>query len=271
MTSPPAAVLVDVVLTELLRQHPSKEEGPKVTPFDVLDVACGPGTAAHILLERASALGVEVVVDASDWSKDMVDTASDRLAGRARRVYQCDAAAMSADVDDSSLDAIVSNFGIFLVPNMKGAMDECARTLRPGGLLALTVWADDDWATSLMCALAALLPNPAMAAAAEQAVKGISSILHPQRMVDAALSVGLQDVVVRRVRTASVVTDARRCVSMFIEVPFLVPVFKSVAQPGESRDAFLNAAAQLLMERAGHREPCVANRESFVITARRPE
>lgn len=224
-----------------------------------------------ILIDRAGSTGVAIEVDASDWAEHMVNAARDRLGSRARRVYRCDAAAMATEVADASFDAVVSNFGIVLVPDMPGAMQEAARALRPGGVLALTSWADDDWSTSLMRALAALVPDPASAANVDRALEAVKSVFDPGRVPEAMVAAGLSNIVVRRVRTASVVADAREFVALFIKIPFLAPVFAAVAQPGPVRESFLDAAAKLLVDRCGHPEPCVANRESLLITARRPE
>jgi SAM-dependent methyltransferase len=70
-----------------------------------------------------------------------------RLAGVEFRVE--DAAALS--LDDAAVDGILCRFGIMLVPDMEAAAAEMARVLRPGGMVALAVWAspdENDWMTA---------------------------------------------------------------------------------------------------------------------------
>jgi len=85
------------------------------------------------------------------------------------------------------------------------------------------------------------------------------------RYVDAVEAAGLRGAQVRRVRTASVLHSARETVKMYISIPFLRPVFASVADPGPDRDQFFARAEDVVRRVAGHSVPCIANRESCVI------
>jgi SAM-dependent methyltransferase len=54
-------------------------------------------------------------------------------------------------LDDASIDGVVCRWGLMLVPDMALATGEIARVLRPGGRVALAVWADpddNDWMTA---------------------------------------------------------------------------------------------------------------------------
>jgi SAM-dependent methyltransferase len=97
----------------------------------VLDVACGPGFVA------AGAAEIGAVVRGLDFSAAMLGVA---------RVRHPDIAFDQGDAEalpypDACFDAVVSNFGIHHVPRPILALRQAHRVLRPGGLLAFTIWA----------------------------------------------------------------------------------------------------------------------------------
>jgi SAM-dependent methyltransferase len=100
----------------------------------VLDVATGPGYVAAAAAKRgAKVTGV-------DFSRTMVE--------RARRDYP---ALESAEGDaealafaDASFDAVLMNYGLLHLARPDQALAEARRVLRPGGRLAVTVWAPPE-------------------------------------------------------------------------------------------------------------------------------
>ena len=100
----------------------------------LLDVATGPGFAA----EAAAKAGASVV--AVDFSRKMLDLASERLADR-NDVKLIEADAAQLPFEEESFDAIVCNFGVLHLPVPEDFFAESFRLLRPGGRLAFTVWA----------------------------------------------------------------------------------------------------------------------------------
>ena len=63
---------------------------------------------------------------------------------------------------DESFDAVVSAFGIFLVPDMPALAAELWRTVRPGGVPAVTTWgpqAFDPGAAAFWDAVAEVRPE----------------------------------------------------------------------------------------------------------------
>lgn len=95
----------------------------------VLEVGCGRGVGAEVILDR---LGAADVV-AFDLDESMVDLACKRLHGRPVSLSVGDACEIAQPAD--TVDTVV-DFGIIHhVPDWQQAVAEIARVLRPGGLL----------------------------------------------------------------------------------------------------------------------------------------
>ncbi len=96
----------------------------------VLDVATGPGYVAARAADRgASVVGVDI-------AHQMVTLA--RTLHPAIEFRQGDAEDLP--FPDNSFDAVVANFGVLHLGRPERAAAECARVLKPGGSLALSVW-----------------------------------------------------------------------------------------------------------------------------------
>ena len=104
----------------------------------LLELACGSGRVTRHLLPMCS----EVV--ATDLSPDMIEIAASVVPA----TYQL-ADASSLQFEDSSFDAIACGFGAMFFPNKPQAFHEARRTLKPGGKLHMTTWANptkNPWA-----------------------------------------------------------------------------------------------------------------------------
>jgi len=96
-----------------------------------LEIGCGRGVGAEIVLERFGADRV----DAFDLDPDMVDRARRRLAGRGDRVRLWTGDATHINAPGETYDAVF-DFGIVHhIPNWRAALREIRRVLRPGGRL----------------------------------------------------------------------------------------------------------------------------------------
>jgi ubiquinone/menaquinone biosynthesis C-methylase UbiE len=102
----------------------------------VLDVACGPGTAA----EAARELGAREVVGV-DYARAMLFVARDD--GPPGAAHYVAANAMALPFAPESFDVVVSSFGIIFAPDPGAAVRECARVLAPEGRIGLLVWPPD--------------------------------------------------------------------------------------------------------------------------------
>ena len=109
-------------------------EAASVKPGDsVLDVGCGTGVLSREVADRAG----------SDGRVFGLDVNEDMLA-LTRRIcpdidwHQGDAGELP--FDDTSFEAVVSQFALMFVPDQMAALQEMWRVLASGGRLAATVW-----------------------------------------------------------------------------------------------------------------------------------
>lgn len=103
--------------------------GGELSGQHVLEVGCGRGVGAEVILDR---LGAADVI-AFDLDESMVDLARKRLHGRPVSLSVGDVCEIAQPAN--SVDTIV-DFGIIHhVPDWQQAVGEIARVLRPGGLL----------------------------------------------------------------------------------------------------------------------------------------
>jgi phosphatidylethanolamine/phosphatidyl-N-methylethanolamine N-methyltransferase len=99
---------------------------------DILEIGVGTGLSFEDY-------GPENVVIGIDVSTDMIEKARRRLRG-GRFAHVAGLHVMDAhdlEFDDASFDGVVGQFVITLVANPERVLDECARVLRPGGVLTL--------------------------------------------------------------------------------------------------------------------------------------
>jgi ubiquinone/menaquinone biosynthesis C-methylase UbiE len=121
-----------------------KRLGLNVCGRDVLEVGCGSGFGAWLLLSQkpASYAGL-------DFMPEQIELARKRLPDQ--NFFVGDAASMK-EIPDASKDVVVIFGVLHHIPNWKEAVDECRRVLRPGGEIfveepdrALVDWAERIW------------------------------------------------------------------------------------------------------------------------------
>ena len=97
---------------------------------EVLDVGTGPGSIAAAASTRgARATGI-------DYADEMIATARERHPSVSFKT----ADATNLPFPDSSFDAVVMGFTLFLIPDPDSALREAFRVLRSGSSIAFTVW-----------------------------------------------------------------------------------------------------------------------------------
>ncbi|MEV4619157.1 methyltransferase domain-containing protein [Asanoa sp. NPDC049573] len=104
----------------------------------VFDACCGTGASA---LPAAHAVGADGRVVGFDLAEPALALARAKAAAQGLTNVEF----RSADVEHTGLpsgsfDAVVCVFGVFFLPDMTAAVAELWRLVRPGGVLAITVW-----------------------------------------------------------------------------------------------------------------------------------
>lgn len=112
----------------------------------ILDLAAGAGDLGHRIASMVSPGGRIIC---SDLAPGMVDVA--RTIGNERDLDSVEYRVMDAqhmDLDDGSVDAIVCSAALMLMPDPDAVFAEARRVLRPGGVLAFSVFttaAENPW------------------------------------------------------------------------------------------------------------------------------
>ncbi|GLY93812.1 class I SAM-dependent methyltransferase [Actinoplanes sp. NBRC 103695] len=140
-----------------------------VTGAAVLDVACGTGEPGLTLAERHGGLRLLGV----DASERMIAIARAKAARRGLFGVRHEVMnAQKLDVEDRSVDVVVSRFGLLSFADPEAEAREVERVLRPGGSVAVATWDAPEANTithALMAAAEASLPAPVKAVAEQQA------------------------------------------------------------------------------------------------------
>lgn len=100
----------------------------------VLDVACGTGVLARAAVDRTGSPSNVAGIDVNEGMLSVAREAEPRVAWR-------HGAAEAIPFPDGSFDAAVSQFGLMFFDDRVRAIREMWRVLRPGGRMAMAVWA----------------------------------------------------------------------------------------------------------------------------------
>ncbi|MCX7173265.1 MAG: methyltransferase domain-containing protein [Proteobacteria bacterium] len=127
--------------------------------LEVLDLASGPGTLGQAALPRVSPGGRVVAGDLAE-----------AMLAESRRLHpgilHAAADAEHMPFSDGRFDRVLCGLGLMFFPDEALALSEMRRVLKPGGRLAVSVWADAAHVPLVECALACmrrLLPAPKVA------------------------------------------------------------------------------------------------------------
>jgi SAM-dependent methyltransferase len=121
----------------------------------ILELAAGPGETGFLVAERVGPRGRLL---STDSSRRMVDAA--RRGAEARGLANIEFRVMDAqqiELDDASVDGVLSRFGVMLLAEPARALAESRRVLRAGGRLAYAVWGPPErnpWLTQFAGAVA---------------------------------------------------------------------------------------------------------------------
>ena len=157
----------------------------------VLELACGAGGVGLAAADRGS----EVVL--SDVAPEMTAIAARRAAGRkgvSTLVLDLEEIAQP----DASYDVVLCREGLMLTPDPARAAREIARVLRPGGRVAVAVWAARErnpWLGIVLDAVSAQIGAPVP----PPGVPGPFSLTDPDRLAGLLADAGFEDVAVSEV------------------------------------------------------------------------
>ncbi len=106
--------------------------------YRVLDACCGTGAsalpAAHVVGAAGQVLGMDLAEPALVLAREKAEAQG--LTNVEFRAVDVEHTGLPSE----SFDAVVCVFGVFFVPDMATAVAEMWRLVRPGGVLAITVW-----------------------------------------------------------------------------------------------------------------------------------
>jgi SAM-dependent methyltransferase len=100
----------------------------------VLDIACGTGNTALPLARRGC------IVTGVDIAPNLLEQARARAAAEHLAITFDEGDAEALPYGDATFDAVTTMFGAMFAPRPELVARECARVLRPGGLLAMGNW-----------------------------------------------------------------------------------------------------------------------------------
>jgi SAM-dependent methyltransferase len=153
----------------------------------VLDVACGTGVVAREAARRCGATGS---VAGLDLGAGMIAVARKLAPGVDFR----EGNALALPWPDAAFDAVVCQFGLMFFGDREQAVREMARVLRPGGRLAVAVWAAIE-ANTAYAEEAALVERLAGAAAA-QAIRAPYALADTVELSRLLASAGLSSIAI---------------------------------------------------------------------------
>ncbi|HVE68110.1 MAG TPA: methyltransferase domain-containing protein, partial [Solirubrobacteraceae bacterium] len=158
----------------------------------VLELAAGPGETGFLAAELIRPGGGRLI--STDFAEPMVEVARARAEAMGlRNVELRTMDAESMDLDTAAVDRVLCRFGFMLMTDPAAALRETRRVLRPGGRLALAVWApaqENPWASiagrTVRARLGAPEPDPD--------APSMFALGRPERLNDLLHDAGFADV-----------------------------------------------------------------------------
>ena len=163
----------------------------------LLEVTAGPGDTGFLAAPRLLPGGRLI---SSDFVPDMVEAARRGAAERGLDNVDCRVIDVTQiDLPDGSVDAVVSRFGLMLVPEQEQAMREIRRVLRPGGRLAFATWGPPERNPWLALIVSALRQNGWTPPGDPLAPGGVFSLASEERHREVVAVGGFDEVTVEEI------------------------------------------------------------------------
>lgn len=120
----------------------------------ILDLATGTGWTSRLVSRRGAA------VTGVDIATGLLEAAERQAAAEQLSIRYLQGDAEALPFENASFDAIVSTFGVMFATKPDAAASEMARTVRPGGRIALTTWTTDGNVFKMFQVMKAYMPAP---------------------------------------------------------------------------------------------------------------
>ena len=120
----------------------------------VLDVACGTGNTAIPLARRGC------IVTGVDIATNLLEQARARAAAEHLAITFDEGDAEALPYGDQTFDAVTTMFGAMFAPRPELVASECARVLKPGGLLAMGNWGPGAFVARMFKVSSSHVPPP---------------------------------------------------------------------------------------------------------------
>jgi len=163
---------------------------------EVLEVAAGLGDTGLLAADLVKPGGRVVITDGADAMVESAQAHVKALGADNVEVRQMEAEWL--DVTTASFDAILSRWGYMLLADPEAALREARRGLRPGGRIALAVWAPitaNPWIEVVQRELLAR----GLASAPEPGAPGMFALAAPGALEELLAAAGFSDAAVERV------------------------------------------------------------------------
>lgn len=233
----------------------------------VLDLASGPGLLARDAAQRVAPSGRVLATDIAETMLAEGARRAARETGAAPLLFAA-ADAEHLCLADAAFDRVLAGLALFMFPHPERALAEMCRVLRPGGLVALSVWGARDTVPLIARAqdcIARTLPPPKVAR------PSVFRFGENDVLARALADAGFVDIAVVPCDLRCAFDDADAYWQAFLDLAG--GAAEALARLPESAQAALRAAVadELTAHRAAAGSGYVVDARCLIATARKPQ